>query len=110
MICHHLLLKVALEWGLSCVICISLYLHLLETISYDAIKLCIIGPVNEIHKYLYWLQVVWIVSRCISDDFFYSVMVRFHAWDQAIYMSQGWLCIYLSVRSQTFIFGSHLSA
>lgn len=110
MICHHLLLKVALEWGLSCVICISLYLHLLETTSYDAIKLCIIGPVNEIHKYLYWLQVVGSFLDAYRMIFFYSVMVRFHAWDQAISMSQGWLCIYLSVRRQTFIFGSHLSA
>jgi hypothetical protein len=58
MICHHLLVKMALEWGLSCVICTSLSLHLLETISSNVIKLCIISLVNEMRKYLYWLQVV----------------------------------------------------
>jgi hypothetical protein len=72
MICHHLLLKVALEWGLSCVICISLYLHLLETISYDAIKLCIIGPVNEIHNIYIGCRWLGRFSMHIGW-FFYSV-------------------------------------
>ena len=40
------------------VICTSSSLHLLETISSNVIKLCIISLVSEIHKYLYWLQVV----------------------------------------------------